>query len=158
MQQTLNQRLSADGIVGRHTAAALAAGRVQGHEPAAAVPKGPPLNDASHPDHALHNAVRSKLPSVFSEEAAANITLHAKQNGIDPADKLQSITVQDGKAFVMGTTPGFRTSVDLAQAPPSLDRPVPSCWQIRCTSSRCMRSSSGSRWAVAEACVAGSGR
>ena len=116
------QGLVADGIVGRQTTAALAAGRVQGHEPAAAVPKGPSLNDASHPDHGLHNAVRSKLPSVFSEEAAANITLHAKQNGIDAADKLQSITVQDGKAFVMGTTPGFRTAVDLAQAPPSLEQ------------------------------------
>ncbi len=122
MQQTLNQGLSADGIVGRHTAAALAAGRVQGHEPAAAVPKGPSLNDASHPDHALHNAVRSKLPSVFSEEAAANITLHAKQDGIDAAHKLQSITVQDGKPFVMGTTPGFRTAVDLAQALPPLEQ------------------------------------
>ena len=70
----------------------------------------------------LHNAGRSKLPSVFSEEAAANITLHAKQDGIDAAHKLQSITVQDGKAFVMGTTPGFRTAIDLAQAPPPLEQ------------------------------------
>jgi len=30
--------------------------------------------------------------------------------------------VQDGKAFVMGTTPGFRTAVDLAQAPPPLEQ------------------------------------
>jgi putative chitinase len=115
------QGLVPDGIAGRNTHAALATGRLQGQEPAAAAPKGPSLNDASHPDNALHNAVRSKLPSVFSEEAAANITLHAKQNGIDAADKLQSITVQDGKAFVMGTTPGFRAAVDLAQAPPSLE-------------------------------------
>ncbi|MGF6419105.1 putative chitinase [Stenotrophomonas sp. AN71] len=114
------QGLAADGIVGRHTSTALAAGR--SHEPPAAAPKGPSLNDASHPDHALHNAIRSKLPSVFSEEAAANVTLHAKQSGIDAADKLQSITVQDGKAFVMGTTPGFRAAVDLAQAPPSLEQ------------------------------------
>ena len=135
MQQTLNQGLSADGIVGRHTAAALAAGRVQGHEPAAAVPKGPSLNDASHPDHALHNAGRSKLPSVFSEEAAANITLHAKQNGIDAAHKLQSITVQDGKPFVMGTTPGFRTAVDLAQALPSLEQTSAKLLEIIATGS-----------------------
>ena len=94
---------------------------MQGQEPAAAVPKGPSLNDASHPDNALHSAVRSKLPSVFCEEAAANITLYAKQSGIDAADKLQSITVQDGKALVMGTTQGFRAAVDLTQAPPSLE-------------------------------------
>lgn len=43
-------------------------------------------------------------------------------HGIDAADKLQSITVQDGKAFVMGTTPGFRTAIDLAQAPPPLEQ------------------------------------
>lgn len=115
------QGLVPDGIAGRNTHAALAAGRLQGQEPAAAVPKGPSLNDASHPDNALYNAVRSKLPSVFCEEAAANITLYAKQSGIDAADKLQNITVQDGKALVMGTTPGFRAAVDLTQAPPSIE-------------------------------------
>ena len=34
-----------------------------------------------------------------------------------PSDVLQSVTVQDGKAFVMGTTPGYRAAVDLSEAP-----------------------------------------
>ncbi len=116
------QGLAADGIVGRHTRTALAAEQTPRHEAPAAAAKGPSLNDASHPDNPLHNAVRGKLPSMISEDAAAHITQQAKQNGIDSPEKLQSITLQDGKAFVMGTTPGFRAAVDLNQPPPSLEQ------------------------------------
>ncbi|APP76315.1 peptidoglycan-binding protein [Xanthomonas vesicatoria ATCC 35937] len=114
--------LQQDGVVGRDTRAALSAPMAKAADDPAAAPKGPSLNDASHPDHALHNAIRSKLPSMISNEAAANVTLQAKQNGIDSADKLQNVTVQDGKAFVMGTTPGFRAAVDLNQPAPSLEQ------------------------------------
>ncbi|MBB3821223.1 putative chitinase [Xanthomonas arboricola] len=118
--------LQQDGIVGRNTQAALSA--VPAHmqaptrEAPVAAPTGPSLTDASHPDHALHNAIRSRLPSMISNDAAAHVTLQAKQNGIDSADKLQSVTVQDGKAFVMGTTPGFRAAVDLNQPAPPLEQ------------------------------------
>nr|WP_241148245.1 peptidoglycan-binding protein [Xanthomonas axonopodis] len=114
--------LQQDGVVGRDTRAALSAQPVQTREVPVAAPKGPSLNDASHPDHALHNAIRSKLPSMISNETAAHVTLQAKQNGIDSADKLQNVTVQDGKAFVMGTTPGFRAAVDLNQPAPTLEQ------------------------------------
>nr|WP_275655073.1 peptidoglycan-binding protein [Xanthomonas floridensis] len=118
--------LQQDGVVGRDTRAALSAPASQTAAKAAdapvAAPKGPSLNDASHPYHALHNAIRSKLPSMISNETAANVTLQAKQNGIDSAEKLQHVTVQDGKAFVMGTTPGFRAAVDLNQPAPSLEQ------------------------------------
>ncbi|KLD71529.1 C40 family peptidase [Xanthomonas pisi] len=117
--------LQPDGVVGRDTRAALSAPAQTAAKAAdapVAPPKGPSLNDASHPDHALHNAIRSKLPSMISNETAANVTLQAKQNGIDSADKLQNVTVQDGKAFVMGTTPGFRAAVDLNQPAPSLEQ------------------------------------
>ncbi|WHO93219.1 peptidoglycan-binding protein [Xanthomonas campestris] len=118
--------LQPDGVVGRNTQAALSAQpaqtQSQAGETQVAAPKGTSLNDASHPDHALHNAIRSKLPSMISNETAANVTLQAKQNGIDSADKLQNVTVQDGKAFVMGTTPGFRAAVDLNQPAPSLEQ------------------------------------
>lgn len=116
------QGLAADGIVGRHTRTALAAEQTPRHEAPAVAAKEPSLNDASHPDNPLHNAVRGKLPSMISEDAAAHITQQAKQNGIDSPEKLQSITLQDGKAFVMGTTPGFRAAVDLNQPPPSLEQ------------------------------------
>jgi len=108
------QGLKEDGLVGRQTL-----GRI---EQAQAVdtrtPTGPQLGDKAHPDTALHNAIRSQLPAAISNEVAANVTLQAKQAGIDSPEKLQSVAVQDGKAFVMGTTPGNRAAVDLAQAPP----------------------------------------
>ncbi|MCC4605985.1 peptidoglycan-binding protein [Xanthomonas campestris] len=117
--------LQQDGVVGRDTRAALSATAAQtaakATEAPVAVPRGPSLNEATHPDHALHSAIRNRLPSMISDEAAANVTLQAKQNGIDRADKLQSVTVQDGKAFVMGTTPGFRAAVDLNQPVPPLE-------------------------------------
>lgn len=116
--------LQPDGVVGRNTQAALSAqpAQAQAAQTPVAAPKGPSLDDASHPDHALHNAIRSKLPSMISNETAAHVTLQAKQNGIDSADKLQNVTVQDGKAFVMGTTPGFRAAVDLNQPAPPLEQ------------------------------------
>ncbi|OBR72522.1 lytic transglycosylase [Xanthomonas arboricola] len=116
--------LQPDGVVGRNTQAALSAqpAQAQAAQTPVAAPKGPSLDDASHPDHGLHNAIRSKLPSMISNETAAHVTLQAKQNGIDSVDKLQNVTVQDGKAFVMGTTPGFRAAVDLNQPAPPLEQ------------------------------------
>jgi len=110
------QGLKDDGVVGRETSAKLAATQVQAAGTRS--PTGPQLGDKAHPDTALHNAIRSQLPAAISNEAAANVTLQAKQAGIDSAEKLQSVSVQDGKAFVMGTTPGYRAAVDLSQAPP----------------------------------------
>ena len=108
------QGLKEDGLVGRQTM-----GRIeQAQAVETRTPTGPQLGDKAHPDTALHNAIRSQLPAAISNEVAANVTLQAKQAGIDAPDKLQSVAVQDGKAFVMGTTPGNRAAVDLAQAPP----------------------------------------
>lgn len=108
------QGLKEDGLVGRQTL-----GRIeQAQAVETRTPTGPQLGDKAHPDTALHNAIRSQLPAAISNEVAANVTLQAKQAGIDAPDKLQSVAVQDGKAFVMGTTPGNRAAVDLAQAPP----------------------------------------
>jgi putative chitinase len=110
------QGLKEDGVVGRDTFGKLSA--AQSHDADTRTATGPQLGDKGHPDTALHNAIRGQLPSVISNEAAANVTLQAKQAGIDSVEKLQSVTVQDGKAFVMGTTPGYRAAVDLTQAPP----------------------------------------
>lgn len=110
--------LGDDGIVGKQTHAALEKAQHQEQ----AKPAGPLLGDKGHPDTPLHNAIRGQLPSPISNEAAAHITAQAKQAGIDSPEKLQSVTVQDGKAFVMGTTPGFRTAVDLGQPAPSVEQ------------------------------------
>lgn len=109
------QGLKDDGIVGRETFGKLAASQAQGAETRTAT--GPQLGETGHADTPLHNAIRGQLPAAISNEAAANVTLQAKQAGIDSPEKLQSVTVQDGKAFVMGTTPGYRTAVDLSEAP-----------------------------------------
>lgn len=109
------QGLKDDGIVGRDTFGKLAATQAQGAETRTAT--GPQLGEKGHADTPLHNAIRGQLPAAISNEAAANVTLQAKQAGIDSPEKLQSVTVQDGKAFVMGTTPGYRTAVDLSEAP-----------------------------------------
>lgn len=109
------QGLKDDGIVGRETFGKLGATQAQGAETRTAT--GPQLGDKGHADTPLHNAIRGQLPAAISNEAAANVTLQAKQAGIDSPEKLQSVTVQDGKAFVMGTTPGYRTAVDLSEAP-----------------------------------------
>lgn len=109
------QGLKDDGIVGRETFGKLAATQAQGAEARTAT--GPQLGEKGHADTPLHNAIRGQLPAAISNEAAANVTLQAKQAGIDSPEKLQSVTVQDGKAFVMGTTPGYRTAVDLSEAP-----------------------------------------
>ncbi|WP_426804906.1 peptidoglycan-binding protein [Stenotrophomonas sp. SrG] len=109
------QGLKDDGIVGRETFGKLAASQAQGAETRTAT--GPQLGEKGHADTPLHNAIRGQLPAAISNEAAANVTLQAKQAGIDSPEKLQSVTVQDGKAFVMGTTPGYRTAVDLSEAP-----------------------------------------
>lgn len=109
------QGLKDDGIVGRETFGKLTASQAQGAETRTAT--GPQLGEKGHADTPLHNAIRGQLPAAISNEAAANVTLQAKQAGIDSPEKLQSVTVQDGKAFVMGTTPGYRTAVDLSEAP-----------------------------------------
>ena len=109
------QGLKDDGIVGRETFGKLAATQAQGAEARTAT--GPQLGEKGHADTPLHNAIRGQLPAAISNEAAANVTLQAKQAGIDSPEKLQSVTVQDGKAFVMGTTPGYRAAVDLSEAP-----------------------------------------
>jgi peptidoglycan hydrolase-like protein with peptidoglycan-binding domain len=106
------QQLKVDGVAGPRTLASIDQ-RLQ----AAAIG----ITDAAHPDHALFAAIRARLPGDVPDSMAANATLVAKQGGIDSAAKLQSITVQDGSAYLLGTTPGFRAKVDLTQPGPTMD-------------------------------------
>ena len=108
--------LTADGVAGPATLGKLAEGRSH----AEAAPKGPQLGDKAHPDTPLHNAIRGHMPGMICNEMSAYVTAQAKAAGIDSPEKLQGVTVQDGKAFVIGTVPGFRTAVDMTQTAPSL--------------------------------------
>ena len=115
--------LKVDGVAGPQTLGRLGEGREtsHGHGHSHAAPaRGPQLGEPGHADTPLHAAIRGQLPSVVSNDMAAHITRQAKQAGIDSPEKLQTVAVQDGKAFVMGTTPGFRAMVDMREpAPPA---------------------------------------
>ncbi|MEN5426353.1 peptidoglycan-binding protein [Stenotrophomonas pennii] len=115
--------LKADGIAGPQTLGRLGESRqgTHGHSHEAPV-RGPQLGEAAHADTPLHAAIRGQLPSAVSNDMAAHITHMAKQAGIDSPDKLQGVAVQDGKAFVMGTTPGFRAMVDMSQPAPAAEQ------------------------------------
>ncbi|MGV7180022.1 DUF6792 domain-containing protein, partial [Xanthomonas axonopodis] len=67
----------------------------------------------------LYRSIHSKLPQGTSDAVAMHATVEAKRAGIVDVNQLRSVTVQDGNAWIVGNTPGFRTKVDLAaEAPP----------------------------------------
>jgi len=111
--------LQVDGKAGAQTLGSLREQlRAPQEQAQAAQNRGP----AAAPENALVKAVRERMPEGTTPEVAANVALQAKQNGIDSAEKLHSITVQDGKAYVLGTTPGFRAVVDMQQPVPPLEQ------------------------------------
>jgi peptidoglycan hydrolase-like protein with peptidoglycan-binding domain len=112
--------LQVDGVAGRETLASLARQRPSGPIPIDASLAG--VIHASHPDNPLFQAIRGSLPAHVPDAMAAHATLLAKQNGIDSAGKLHSVTVQGDSAFLLGTTPGFRAKLDLAQPVPAMER------------------------------------
>lgn len=67
----------------------------------------------------LYRSIHSKLPQGTSDAVAMHATVEAKRAGIVDINQLRSVTVQDGNAWIVGNTPGFRAKVDLAaEAPP----------------------------------------
>ncbi|MET0289389.1 MAG: peptidoglycan-binding protein [Pseudoxanthomonas sp.] len=111
--------LKADGVVGRATHGSLES-KLEPREPARDAPSGALLlNDARHPQNPLYDAIRGQLPSPMSNDVAAAVTTQAIKAGIDSPDKLQGVVVRDDTAFVIGNTPGFRATVDLAQPVPT---------------------------------------
>ncbi len=119
--------IAVDGEVGPETRRAMARHAQSASTPGVTAPvptthadASPGLDQASHPDHGLYTAIRARLPAPYANELAAHITAQAKQHGIDTPEKVGGVAVQDGRAFVVGTTPGFRATIDLAQ-PPSFE-------------------------------------
>ncbi|MCC4589463.1 hypothetical protein LL962_20615 [Xanthomonas sp. NCPPB 1067] len=94
--------------------AASAASRGRFGEPAA----------ASVPNDPLYQAIHSKLPAGTSPAEAMHATVEAKRAGIMRPDQLQGITVHDNAAWIVGTTPGFRTKVDLSETAPPLQESI----------------------------------
>lgn len=86
-------------------------------------PKAPrePLTylDPAHPVHPLYSELRNKLPADVSNEKVAELTLAAREGGVRPG-RVESVHVHDGKAWVLGTIPGFDGMVNLRAPAPSL--------------------------------------
>ena len=69
--------------------------------------------------HPVYAAIRRQLPEGIPDNRAAEVALRAVQDGIETPGQIRSVTIQDDRIFVAGTTPGFRAQVDLRQpAPP----------------------------------------
>ncbi|CAE1138546.1 lipase family protein [Xanthomonas euroxanthea] len=67
----------------------------------------------------LYRSIHSKLPQGTSDAVALHATVESKRAGIVNVDQLRSVTVQDGNAWIVSNTPGFRAKVDLAaEVPP----------------------------------------
>ncbi|WP_126947797.1 DUF6792 domain-containing protein [Xanthomonas sp. BRIP62409] len=67
----------------------------------------------------LYRSIHSKLPQGTSDAVALHATVEAKRAGIVNVDQLRTVTVQDGNAWIVGHTPGFRAKIDLAaEVPP----------------------------------------
>lgn len=85
-------------------------------------PGSPSLSNPAHCDYPLFKAIRDKLLTDAPDNVAARVMMQAKANGITRTGQLQSVTVADGHAFVMGTIPGFRAKVDLSAPEPTMEQ------------------------------------
>ncbi|WP_241238145.1 zeta toxin family protein [Xanthomonas euvesicatoria] len=79
-----------------------------------------PLQDAAqqtfpsdHRDYALFSAIQAQLPRGTSDEKTAEVLHAVKESGIERADELRKVTIQDDVAFVFGKTPGFHSETSL---------------------------------------------
>nr|WP_244292529.1 peptidoglycan-binding protein [Xanthomonas hyacinthi] len=97
--------LDDDAVIGRKTREALAEAK-----------QAPLVSEATHADNAFFTDLRGRMPGATDAQVAHTLQA-AKAEGINGPQQIQAITVQDGVAFVAGTTPGFRARVDLEQAP-----------------------------------------
>lgn len=79
----------------------------------------PTYLDPAHPHHPLFRELREKLPTDVSNEKVAEFTLAAREGGVRPG-RVESVHVHDGKAWVLGTIPGFDGMVDLRTPAPPL--------------------------------------
>ncbi|MEA9609085.1 DUF6792 domain-containing protein [Xanthomonas campestris pv. plantaginis] len=75
---------------------------------------------ASISNDPLYRSIHSKLPQGTSDAVAMHATVEAKRAGILDVNQLRSVTVQDGNAWIVGNTPGFRAKVDLSADVPTL--------------------------------------
>lgn len=88
--------------------------RHQGHAEGA-------VNQA-HPDYALFNALKERLPSQLSDDMVGHVMLQAKLGGVLHADKIDMVAVVGDNAFIQGRMPGDRAKVDMSGLAPPLQQ------------------------------------
>ncbi|MDC8746306.1 zeta toxin family protein [Xanthomonas campestris] len=75
---------------------------------------------SDHRDHALFSAIQAQLPRGTSDEKTAEVLQAVKESGIERADELRKVTIQDDVAFVFGKTPGFHSETALNTPSPGM--------------------------------------
>ncbi|MCL1553161.1 peptidoglycan-binding protein [Xanthomonas nasturtii] len=76
---------------------------------------------SDHRDHALFSAIQAQLPKGTSDEKTAEVLHAVKESGIERADELRKVTIQDDVAFVFGKTPGFHSETALNTPSPGIN-------------------------------------
>ncbi|WP_425520649.1 peptidoglycan-binding protein [Xanthomonas campestris] len=76
---------------------------------------------SDHRDYALFSAIQAQLPRGTSDEKTAEVLQAVKESGIERADELRKVTIQDDVAFVFGKTPGFHSETSLNTPSPGIN-------------------------------------
>ncbi|WP_267475208.1 peptidoglycan-binding domain-containing protein [Xanthomonas phaseoli] len=76
---------------------------------------------SNHRDYALFSAIQAQLPKGTSDEKTAEVLHAVKESGIERADQLRKVTIQDDVAFVFGKTPGFHSETSLNTPSPGIN-------------------------------------
>ncbi|MEE5091990.1 zeta toxin family protein [Xanthomonas euvesicatoria] len=80
-----------------------------------------PAFPSDHRDYPLFSAIQAQLPRGTSDEKAAEVLHAVKESGIERADQLRKVTIQDDVAFVFGKTPGFHSETALNTPSPGIN-------------------------------------
>lgn len=76
---------------------------------------------SDHRDYALFSAIQAQLPGGTSDEKTAEVLHAVKESGIERADELRKVIIQDDVAFVFGKTPGFHSETSLNTPSPGIN-------------------------------------
>lgn len=76
---------------------------------------------SDHRDYALFSAIQAQLPRGTSDEKTAEVLQAVKESGIERADELRKVAIQDDVAFVFGKTPGFHSETSLNTPSPGIN-------------------------------------
>ncbi|KLB07261.1 peptidoglycan-binding protein [Xanthomonas hortorum pv. gardneri] len=111
--------LGFDGTGGRSNAAVNDEDRVEQARPFQDVAQQAFPSD--HRDYALFSAIQAQLPRGTSEQKTAEVLHAVKESGIERADELRKVIIQDDVAFVFGKTPGFHSETSLNTPSPGIN-------------------------------------